>query len=192
MVNKFIILICFFSLTACESPLNENMTIESSPQGIVIEDFSRNDLLNWGVVDDGVMGGRSQGYLSLKDEIATFRGYLSLQNNGGFSSIRAYLPYDYSNYDTFIVRVKGDGREYNFRVRSDENSWASYSHSFSTNKDIWTEVELNVNDFYPTYRGYSVTNLPGLSNVMVREIGIMLSDKKAGNFNLEIDWIKIK
>ena len=84
MVNKFLILVCFFSLTTCESPLNENMTIESSPQGIVIEDFSRNDLLNWSVVDDGVMGGRSQGYLSLKGEIATFRGYLSLQNNGGF------------------------------------------------------------------------------------------------------------
>ena len=66
MVNKFLILVCFFSLTTCESPLNENMTIESSPQGIVIEDFSRNDLLNWSVVDDGVMGGRSQGYLSLK------------------------------------------------------------------------------------------------------------------------------
>lgn len=192
MFIKFIIFFSFLSLTACESPLRDSISIESTSEGLVIEDFSRNDLLNWNVVDDNVMGGRSQGYLSLGDEIAIFRGYLSLQNNGGFSSIRAYVPYDYTNYDTFVLRVKGDGRNYNFRVRADDNSWASYSHSFSTVENDWVVVELNVDDFYPSYRGYSLRNMPELSRVIVREIGVMISDKKEGGFNLEIDWIKIK
>ena len=34
--------------------------------------------------------------------------------------------------------------------------------------------------------------MPELSKVIVREIGVMISDKKEGEFNLEIDWIKIK
>ena len=59
-------------------------------------------------------------------------------------------------------------------------------------KKIKKDSELNVDDFYPSYRGNSLRNMPELSRVIVREIGVMISDKKEGEFNLEIDWIKIK
>ena len=96
---------------------------------------------------------------------------------------------DHVHLRFFIISLSYGGE---IRVRADDNSWASYSHSFSTVENDWVVVELNVDDFYPSYRGYSLRNMPELSRVIVREIGVMISDKKEGEFNLEIDWIKIK
>ena len=56
----------------------------------VLYDFSENSSLRyWSVVDDGVMGGVSQGSLRINYEgHGVFSGYVSLENYGGFSSIR--------------------------------------------------------------------------------------------------------
>ena len=32
--------------------------------------------------------------------------------------------------------------------------------------------------------------MPLLSDIVIKEIGIMISDKIEGSFNIEIDWIK--
>ena len=139
------------------------------------------------------MGGRSQATLKLvNDSYANFDGYLSLKNNGGFSSIRAYYPPNLTNIKSILIKVRGDGREYSFRVRGNSSSWASYTHSFNTVKGEWIEKELKIDDFYPVYRGYSLGNMPLLSDIVIKEIGIMISDKIEGQFNLEIDWIKAK
>ena len=55
----------------------------------MLEDFSEKSLLNWNIVNDTVMGGRSQARMSVRDNKAEFMGFLSLANNGGFSSVRA-------------------------------------------------------------------------------------------------------
>ena len=177
-------------ILACESPTAPKEIFSFEGTSIMLEDFEINNHLNWSIVDDGVMGGRSQGRFSIdKNSVANFRGYLSLENNGGFSSVRAYIPTNMIGLSSILLRVKGDGRKYNFRIRTNENSWVSYTHSFETVKDEWVDIELDAADFYPTYRGYLVRNAPNLSDLYMREIGIMLSDKKPGQFELEIDWI---
>ena len=177
-------------ILACEAPTAPNEIDFFDGTSVILEDFEINNHLNWSIVDDGVMGGRSQGRFSIdKNSVANFRGYLSLENNGGFSSVRAYIPTNMIGLSSILLRVKGDGRKYNFRIRTNENSWVSYTHSFETVKDEWVEIELDAADFYPTYRGYLVRNVPNLSDLYMREIGIMLSDKKPGQFELEIDWI---
>ena len=97
-----------------------------------------------------------------------------------------------TNIKSILIKVRGDGREYSFRVRGNSSSWASYTHSFNTVKGEWIEKELKIDDFYPVYRGYSLGNMPLLSDIVIKEIGIMISDKIEGQFNLEIDWIKAK
>ena len=42
---------------------------------------------SWQVVNDGVMGGRSQGSKMLTENSMVFWGEVSLENNGGFSSL---------------------------------------------------------------------------------------------------------
>ena len=90
------------------------------------------------------------------------------------------------------MKIKGDGREYNFRIRGNSISWASYTHSFDTIEGEWIEKELKIDDFYPVYRGYNLKDMPSLSEIIIKEIGIMISDKTEGSFNIEIDWIKAR
>ena len=191
MQNNFLFIFSFLTLYACEPPLQSINLQEMSQEEIMLEDFSENDLLSWNIVDDTVMGGRSRGSFIINNNIGEFKGYLSLANNGGFSSVRAYYPYDLIGISSITLRVKGDGRKYNFRVRTNKNSWASYSHSFSTESNTWQEITLNIQDFFPPYRGYNIQNVQRLSELLIREIGIMISDKNEGNFALMIDWIMV-
>ena len=191
MQNNFFFIFSFLTLYACEPPLQSINLQEMSQEEIMLEDFSENDLLSWSIVDDTVMGGRSRGSFKINNNVGEFKGYLSLANNGGFSSVRAYYPYDLIGISSITLRIKGDGRKYNFRVRTNKNSWVSYSHSFSTESNTWQEITLNIQDFFPTYRGYNVQNVQRLSELLIREIGIMISDKNEGNFALMIDWIMV-
>ena len=178
-------------LFSCDLPNVENPSTELINGEVIMEDFDKNNLLNWNIVNDTVMGGRSQATLKLiNDKHANFSGYLSLDNNGGFSSIRAYYPPDLTNIQSILIRVRGDGRKYSFRVRGNTSNWASYTHSFDTIEGEWIEKELKIDDFYPVYRGYYLDNMPLLSDIIIKEIGIMISDKIEGSFNIEIDWIK--
>ena len=192
MIKINFLILTVFSLNACESPIQNNYMQSTSQGEIMIEDFAEKSLLNWNIINDTVMGGRSQARMSVRDNKAEFKGFLSLANNGGFSSVRAYYPNDLLDINSIVLRVKGDGRQYSFRVRTDNNSWVSYTQSFATEKDTWQEVVLNIKDFYPTYRGYSLRNIPELSDSIIREIGIMISDKIEGNFKIDVDWIKVQ
>ena len=192
-MKKILFANCLALLFACELPNVENSSAVLIEGEVIMENFDSNNLLNWNIVNDSVMGGRSQATLKLiNNTYANFKGYLSLQNNGGFSSIRAYYPPDLTNVKSIVLKVRGDGRKYNFRIRGNTESWASYTHSFDTVEGEWNEIELKIDDFYPVYRGYTLKNMPQLSEVIIKEIGIMLSDKIEGSFSIEIDWIMAK
>ena len=192
-MKKILFANCLALLFACELPNVENSSAELIEGEVIMENFDSNNLLNWNIVNDSVMGGRSQATLKLiNNTYANFKGYLSLQNNGGFSSIRAYYPPDLANVKSIVLKVRGDGRKYNFRIRGNTESWASYTHSFDTVEGEWNEIELKIDDFYPVYRGYTLKNMPQLSEVIIKEIGIMLSDKIEGSFSIDIDWIMAK
>ena len=192
-MKKILFANCLALLFACELPNVENSSAKLIEGEVIMENFDSNNLLNWNIVNDSVMGGRSQATLKLiNNTYANFKGYLSLQNNGGFSSIRAYYPPDLTNVKSIVLKVRGDGRKYNFRIRGNTQSWASYTHSFDTVEGEWNEIELKIDDFYPVYRGYTLKNMPQLSEVIIKEIGIMLSDKIEGSFSIEIDWIMAK
>ena len=82
------------------------------------------------------MGGISTSNLRFFDNAtSSFQGYLSLANNGGFASMRAYYNSSLEGISKIKISVKGDGKRYIFRVRTDEMYWASYGISFQTIKD---------------------------------------------------------
>ena len=182
---------CLALLIGCDLPNVENSSAKFIEGEVIMEDFDSKNLLNWKIVNDSVMGGRSDATLKLKNNLyGVFNGYLSLQNNGGFCSIRAYYPPDLTDVKSITIRIKGDGRQYSFRVRGNTSNWASYTHTFNTVKNKWIEKELMIKDFYPLYRGYYLNDMPLLSEMVIKEIGFMLSDKQTGPFELEIDWIR--
>lgn len=180
----------FFPATAL---LAEDATEQKTA---TLEDFSKDDMLDWRVVDDGVMGGLSKGKLSIpKDGTAKFEGTLSLENNGGFSSIRTAKmgPLDLSKHSGLAIRVKGDGRTYQLRLESDaryRGSWAvSFKADFQTKDGEWTVVEVPFSAFEGGWRGRDLPDAT-LNPAKIERMGVILADKNPGSFALEIDWIK--
>jgi hypothetical protein len=144
---------------------------------------------DWYVVDDGVMGGRSQGNVGLTDEgHGVFQGRVSLENNGGFSSIRTRMDeLETESYSAFKILLKGDGKNYQFRVRSQLNERHSYQYEFPTTGE-WQEVTIPFDQMIPTFRGMRL-NLPNYPGEVLRECSFLISNKKNESFRLEIDKI---
>lgn len=159
---------------------------------VLLEDFTPDSHLRWQIINDGVMGGLSDSKMEITEEsLGRFSGRVSLQNNGGFASTRALINrVDLSGTEKVILRVQGDGSRYSFRLRTDQNfDGVSYAADFDTQKGEWITVELDYADFTPTFRGRKV-RAPELTGENIRQIGILISDKQEGPFELLIDWIK--
>ena len=54
---------------------------------------------------------------------------------------------------SFVIRIKGDGT-YKLRL-SQDNRRASYSANFKSVNDEWVEVNIPIEDFIATWRGYT-------------------------------------
>ena len=146
----------------------------------------------WQTVNDGVMGGRSDGRFKINDAgNMEFYGTLSLANNGGFASVRSRpKTMQLQPGDSIVVRVRGDGREYSMNLYVPTRQMAfSYRTFFNTIKDEWIEVTVPLTDFQATSFGRPV-NRP-LDPRQVNAFGFLLGDKRAGPFRLEVDWVKV-
>jgi len=155
-------------------------------------DFEEDAAGRWFVVNDGVMGGRSSSTLRPGvPGIAVFEGYLSLENNGGFASVRMVLGRPaLAGADRLILRVRGDGKRYQLRLRPGRRvDGVAYGRSFVTEAGQWTVVELPIASFEPTFRGFRPRSVPRLDPAEVGQVGLMLTDKQEGDFRLEVDWI---
>ena len=150
------------------------------------------DITNWNIVDDVVMGGRSNSTFSISDNgTGVFRGKVSLENNGGFSMVQ--YRFDTKEVDEFskvFMRIKGDGKTYQFRVKTNDSDYYSYVTSFNTSGD-WETIEIPFSSMYPAFRGrpLDAENYPGKSMEM---IAFLIGNKKAESFKLEIDTIELK
>ncbi|TWU39490.1 CIA30 family protein [Novipirellula artificiosorum] len=163
------------------------------------------DAAMWQIVNDGVMGGRSSSQASivsldadgeLKGEtsVMRFAGNLSLENNGGFASVRSRLSgsLGLDPGETIVLRVKGDGRRYTFNLYTPDRRTAfSYQMEFDTKAGQWTEVKLSVDKFVAHSFGRPIPNAK-LTPSQVQSVGILLGDKKPGPFEILIDWIKVE
>ena len=123
---------------------------------------------------------------------AVFSGVVSLENNGGFASVRSSpVRQNLSGLDAFVVRLRGDGRRYKFTVRTETGfDTPIYQCAFATKRGQWEEHKLPFKDFVPTFRGRVLTDVSPLNPVKVSSVGFLISDKQDGGFKLELAWIK--
>lgn len=155
-----------------------------------IYDFNKaSDPSDWRVIDDGVMGGVSAGNISLNAEgHGVFYGDVSTKNYGGFSSIRhKTILTNIAECNFIILRVKGDGKKYQIRIKASSTDYFSYIHYFKTSKD-WETIKIPLKDMYPSFRG-RVLNMENFSSSAIEEVAILIGNKKDESFRLEIDEI---
>ncbi|MFC2080100.1 CIA30 family protein [Bacteroidota bacterium] len=163
-------------------------TIQMKAQEIY--DFSfKSEPNDWYVVDDGVMGGRSQGTVGLSAEgHGIFQGNISLENNGGFSSIRHRSNgIETKEHSMFRIRLKGDGKNYQFRVKTNLNEMQSYVYEFETTGE-WQEISIPFKEMYPSFRGRKL-KMPNYPGENMSECTFLIANKKNESFRLEIDRI---
>ena len=158
-------------------------------------DFDGPDAVKqWRNVNDGVMGGDSDGRRRVTDEgCMEFYGRLSLDNNGGFASVRSSpAELRLSESDVIVARVRGDGRRYymNLRVATYRTAF-SYRSSFQTKAGKWQEIRVPVAAFQATSFGRRIPNASPVDLNNVNSIGFLLADKIPGEFSLKVDWIKV-
>ena len=159
----------------------------------VIFDFSKDsDIRDWIVVDDVVMGGRSSGTFKVsEDGCGVFEGGISLENNGGFSSVRyRFDQINTTDYTKIKVRLKGDGKKYQLRIKDDAKIYYSYISLFATSGE-WQEIEVSMDEMYPSFRGRKL-ELPNFSRDSIEEITLLIANKKPETFQLIIDKIELR
>ncbi len=172
-----------FSAKPAEAP-------QEIPVSMTLFDFNTAREAFWQVVNDGVMGGRSQGYVTVEEGVLRFTGTL-VTRGGGFTSVRTNRAADLEGYDGLELRVRGGGRT--FEVEVDDDTWrrgrsVSRRAPFETTAE-WTWVRVPFSAFRTTIFGRPVSASP-LDLANVKRIGLYILDGKDGPFRLEVDAIR--
>jgi hypothetical protein len=145
----------------------------------------------WRIVNDGVMGGISKSALVLTDAgHGQFSGHVSLANNGGFASIQLNTTIKLAEEKFIVLRVKGDGKAYEFRLKGEISQSESYVHQFSTTGE-WENIKLPISEFYPQFRGRKL-NIPNFHFTSIEQLSFLIANKQEEDFKLLIDWIGLE
>ena len=194
MKSYAVAIIAATAALGCASRTPENNVpppLLSQPTGpLVLYDFSaRNNGRGWSVEDDDVMGGRSQGAFALsEDGHGVFSGRVSLENNGGFSSVQHFLePRSIAGYRTAHLRLKGDGKRYQFIVEAEPEARHYYMREFQTGTD-WEPITLPLPELVPMRRGDRLDR-PNFPAQTLAQVRFLIANGVAESFRLEIDRI---
>ncbi len=186
-LTTFLIPLCYIAIVPESSGINKNT--KQMEKASLLFDFTNDDpKQNWIVVNDNVMGGRSDGGFSFKKKRLIFSGNTNT-NGGGFSSIRTKpSDFDLGDKTGLHIRYKGDGRTYKLGVRLEGKS-VSYRSNF-TSGNGWQEVKIPFDEMDVSWRGRPLSKEEHpLIKSKIRSIEFMIYDKQDGPFKLQVDWI---
>jgi NADH dehydrogenase [ubiquinone] 1 alpha subcomplex assembly factor 1 len=160
---------------------------------MILFDFDSEAACNsWAPINDVVMGGVSHSRFDYVGEsTAEFSGTVSLENFGGFASIRSTpSSYDLRAYTGLLLRIRGDGKRYKMNLKTEASlDGVQYQAVFETEVGAWTEIRVPFSKFVPMFRGVFTRNSPPLDTASICSFGFLISDKQAGPFRLDIDRI---
>ena len=164
-----------------------------SAPGDTIYEFQAAEAAEWYIVNDGVMGGISSSeFLDSGEGYAVFAGTLSLENNGGFASVRGMVPDGaMSDHAGVALRVRGDGRTYQVRFRTDRRfDGIAYMAEIQPQAGEWETIVIPFSEFEATWRGRTPRGAEPLNTGAIGQIGLLIGDKVEGPFRLEVQWIR--
>ncbi|MEO0897835.1 MAG: CIA30 family protein [Bacteroidota bacterium] len=157
--------------------------------GAKIELGGSDDLRYWFITNDGVMGGLSRGNIKENKNSLTFYGNISLENNGGFSRVQRQMQHkDLSAFKGIKVKLKGDGRKYDFTLEKHNNYVGPTFRKSFVAEEKWKTYYFAFDEFDESFFGRKMGRKLSEWNDIQR-IGVILADKKPGPFEIEIDWI---
>ena len=143
-------------------------------------------LKNWESIGDNVMGGNSSGFFRINEQgNGVFYGEVSLENSGGFSLVRYKFPETkVMSQKKIMLKIKGDGKRYQFRVKEKSADRYAYITYFMTSGE-WEIIEISLFEMQAKYKGRQL-DIPNFDFDHLTEIGFLIGNKKAEKFKLEI------
>ena len=164
---------------------------ENSSSNTIFDFNASADLSSWSILNDGVMGGVSTSTFSINaDGHGLFEGNVSTLNNGGFASVRHRPdPMDISKKSKVSIRLKGDGKSYQFRLKKNISDFESFITTFETSGS-WETINIELSELYPSFRGRKL-NQPNYDSSQLAELCFLIANKKNESFKLLIDTITI-
>lgn len=192
-------------------PLQEALLEQAK---VVWQFRGKEDLDKWRVTSDKTIGGRSEVFLKMgkNNQSALFYGTLSSEApqdgesaRSGYCAMISRIPrgaferklsYDWSQFNTLYLRVRGDGRPWMVNIKEDtdllQRTNQMYSYfMFTRGGPYWQEVKIPFSKFFFSNRGRIRDVQHELLLDKISSIGFTLADKVDGPFFLEIDFIGV-
>lgn len=142
----------------------------------------------WDSIDDRVMGGVSSSRLRHDTAgHAIFEGTVSLERNGGFASIRS-TPADRGKpgSQACFIEARAAGKRFKLNLLTDDAfDSINYQASFDPSA-TWQTLHIPLYTFRATFRGREVAGAPELDPARIRQVGLMIAERQAGVFALEV------
>jgi hypothetical protein len=157
-------------------------------------DFTDKQLVDWFIVNDGVMGGLSLGQGQITEEGFKFFGTVSLRNNGGFTSLRGpYSNYKLQEFKEVEVRYKSTGVQQALQFSVNERFYVPNYKVHVPNSEEWVIKRFELSEV----QQYRLGNATGAyltktaSDEIIR-LSFITDEKREGSFTLEVDYIQFK
>ena len=160
---------------------------------LVLFDFSDPATMDaWAAIDDRVMGGISRSRLRHDPAgYVVLEGTVSLEQNGGFASVRSSPGTRGKPGATFcVIEVRGNGKQFKLSLLTDDGfDSLNYQASFAPDTQDWQTIRLPLTAFRASFRGRDVPGAPALDASRIRQVGLMIAGRQAGPFALDIRQI---
>ena len=168
--------------------------ISSTTEPMRIDFGNKQDGQDWRPLLDGVMGGLSQGRMTLNNNSLSFSGSVSLANNGGFSSMRSpFSAVDLSAYETLVIRARGEGQSFAIVLENDRRWYNPYFKKAFQPTEEWQTFEIPLAEFDLYQIGRKIGSVPTEEALAATiRLGIVTNDKKEGPFSLEVDFMEFR
>ncbi len=162
---------------------------------LLLFDFSDpGAVAQWTPIDDRVMGGLSSSRLR-HDATghAVFEGVVSLERNGGFASVRSTpRARGKPGAKACLIEARAAGQRFKLSLLTDDGfDSLNYQTPFAPTTVDWQVLQLPLAEFRATFRGREVAGAPALDPARIRQVGLMIADRQAGTFTLDIRRISL-
>lgn len=141
----------------------------------------------WTVIDDPTMGGRSRSqFVPTDGGTACFTGVVSLENGGGFCSVRSPEFSPAAAATGVQLRVRGDGRTYKVCLHTRHMlPGTSYRATFEPRPGEWEDVRIPLSEFVLMRFGARAGVTP-VDPARVTALSLLIADRQDGPFALEL------
>ena len=157
--------------------------------------FDQQPLPAWRPLNDGVMGGLSEGTIDWTSEGMLWEGKTRLENNGGFSSVRGpWSQLNYGELKQIVISCRGNGGPFKLTMERSQQWWMPYIYASFSPTQEWGEVTIPASELLwsQAFSG-DYPNIPLMSALSnIQRVGLMKYDGSAQAFQLQVKDIRFE